>query len=185
MDLLGAIRRDAAERMAQQAERPIAFLAASPDELLEDEVFDYHLVDDLKQMVDLCYTGPAAERALCLLFGADHFHLAKLLATHQDLFPMEFMILNGLPNSVVNDVFNEAVFGLSTASYDRVVGDTVELKRQMSMMTEAELAQSAILREEKSRQTKHGTVRPLIDFDHGSPVPATGDAEDAEAPTTE
>lgn len=186
MDLLNAIKREDAARTAAKPDKPVIFVCAQPDELLDDEIFTFTLVDNLKQLVDASYAGHEPGKVKCLTFSAENFALAALAAEKEDLFPCDFVRLEGVPGSTTVDVFNEAVFNLPSASYDRVVGDVVEVKRQASMMTEQELASSAYRRERKQQVTKRGDVRPLIDFDHGNPgaaIVSTGDDDDgAETP---
>jgi hypothetical protein len=72
-----------------------------------------------------------------------------------------------VPGQVPSVLVNAELGALHEVSMVRVLNDIADEALVKANMTETELAQSATKRQEAQRQRSDGTVRPLVDFDHG------------------
>lgn len=172
MDLINLVAKAEAEKAQSVVTRPV-FVTSKSVETIEDSVLTVVYVDDAKQLLDL------GAGVILIVLSDEKVRIAECLSRYGDLFGLELVVMDGVPGSHVSPQLEEACYGVSRASYHRIVGDLVEAARQAEMMTEAERAESINAVERARVTNKKGVIKKHsdYDFDHGNPVDEVVDGE--------
>jgi hypothetical protein len=114
-------------------------------------------------MMDLVKVGLPAVAVL----GDDAQDLAYVIGARPLAIGANVIRIVDVPGQQPSILVNAELGALHEVSMVRVLNDIADEALVKANMTEAELAHSATKRQESQRQRSDGSVRPLVDFDHG------------------
>lgn len=101
------------------------------------------------------------------VLGDDAQDLAFLIGARPLAIGANVIRVVDVPGQLPSVLVDAELGALHEVSMVRVLNDIADEELVRANMTAAELQHSATKRQEAQRQRKDGTVRPLVDFDHG------------------